>query len=616
MTVQGPSNISSPSDHPRVKTQQAKTGVMSGGRIVTRSETPKIARGWKAILNFIQNIFRSIGRFISSYNSPDPKKLNKSFNARKKPSVLSDSAKRIGQKVISKKRAALKDGAVKGKANEQSPARVEQAPSPKTISPSTTISSAERPRSADRPRIDTSPPCSPKTPNLTIDTASSPQAIGGSSPKPPTPPAVSPLFLVNYRYSRCYIDSTLEVMLSQDNIRQKIDEVLHTTVDQLTRIAERLENEELEPEQTEELENRADELLRQGRVLESLLDLVIAVDNTQDLDLDTKKELFEGPDSPGERVREAIFDSHLNLDLADQEDLYTQQDAAAVVLLLNDLLGNTIQTSIIDRAENDPHLTVERPSRGEGKLQLNFDRKKVQDYQTDRRNRALALQKQRADQNKLRADQANQRKRGVVIGPKKRVDPKVVKVTDKVDVEHPSAEISTLDDLIRSFFAPERIERRFGKKDSQGKYIDEPAISQAKIKTFPDSLALHVNRTAYDSGVASKLEIPVSLPRDGIVDLTPHRMEDKPGESCRYEITGYIIHEGNDLKRGHYISCVKIGDKFYKCNDLSPNLNVEITADQFYNNRNAYMVMLKKIPAEAPATPERISPAAASDRAA
>ena len=38
------------------------------------------------------------------------------------------------------------------------------------------------------------------------------------------PKATAPLSLVNYKASRCYTDSVMEVMLSQDSIRQKIFE--------------------------------------------------------------------------------------------------------------------------------------------------------------------------------------------------------------------------------------------------------------------------------------------------------------------------------------------------------------------------------------------------------
>jgi hypothetical protein len=57
-----------------------------------------------------------------------------------------------------------------------------------------------------------------------------------------------------------------------------------------------------------------------------------------------------------------------------------------------------------------------------------------------------------------------------------------------------------------------------------------------------------------------------------------------------------VVHHGNDLGHGHYTSNVKIGDKYYECDDMNHKFHREITAEEFYGNTNAYMVMLRKIP--------------------
>jgi len=57
-----------------------------------------------------------------------------------------------------------------------------------------------------------------------------------------------------------------------------------------------------------------------------------------DAHLKIKRE--EGRQSTGEKVREAVFGSRLQHDLSNPADLYTQQDAAAVLQLLMDILND------------------------------------------------------------------------------------------------------------------------------------------------------------------------------------------------------------------------------------------------------------------------------------
>lgn len=155
-----------------------------------------------------------------------------------------------------------------------------------------------------------------------------------------SPPVTTPLYLRNYKASRCYIDSVLEIMLSQDSIRQKIFQ-----------------------------ECARDDITQEKRlVLTRLRDLILVVDQTHGQGTDAQSPI--GPNSPGEQVRNAIFASGLNPDLTELESLYTQQDAAAALLLINQLLDNTFKTVEVDNFEE---LFVERPIATNHKLELRLE---------------------------------------------------------------------------------------------------------------------------------------------------------------------------------------------------------------------------------------------------
>ena len=96
-----------------------------------------------------------------------------------------------------------------------------------------------------------------------------------------------------------------------------------------------------------------------------------------------------------------------------------------------------------------------------------------------------------------------------------------------------------------------------------------------------------------NTGALSKISDDVFLPHDGIVYL-PYQDGEKKG-SYQYEITGYVEHHGKQLNGGHYTANVKIGEKYYRCDDLNSSFYQQISKDQFYRNKNAYLVMLKKV---------------------
>lgn len=330
------------------------------------------------------------------------------------------------------------------------------------------------------------------------------------------PPATSPLYLKNYMYSRCYMDSVLEIMLSQDSIRERIFE-LHA-------------NENVS------FENK--------KVLKTLMNLILTVDKIKEHG--ESDQSLSGKNSPGEEIRKAIFTSQLNPDLSDIEQIYTQQDASACLLLINDLLRNKFDTVEIDT----PIIKKKKKDRTiiDKLLNREFARRPA--------------------------------------------------IDNKLELRLREGRVNALQSLVDRFFAPRQggNERNFEFADKQE--ISLPYSTQSKLLSLPDSLALHVSRYKFDPQTGEgKATESVRLPEDGIVNFSKHYSGTEPGPH-RYEMTGYVVHHGDHLQHGHYTANIKIGNKFYECDDLSPELHTEITAKEFYDNQNAYLVMLKKIPTQ------------------
>lgn len=120
------------------------------------------------------------------------------------------------------------------------------------------------------------------------------------------------------------------------------------------------------------------------------------------------------------------------------------------------------------------------------------------------------------------------------------------------------------------------------------------------IDALPNIMTLHLKRFTVvqnrdkKSHSTQKLYDPVVLPQDGIVDCSKYCQGQSNG---RYEMISYVQHDGG-LHGGHYISFAKIGDKYYKCDDFVwfGNPYEEITKEEFLSNKNAYMIVLQRLP--------------------
>lgn len=359
----------------------------------------------------------------------------------------------------------------------------------------------------------------------TTSSASSTTSLSSSSP-----PVEGPLYLSNYRASRCYLDSVLEIMLSQEGIRERIFQTyeridVKSIQDRLDALAQLSKNKETE----KSIEQLQRELAKKA-ILEKLRDLILLVHETKGSGKGAHSP--EGEASAGEKIRKAIFDSRLNADLRGNANRYTQQDAATALLLINDLLDNTFETVEVDTPFSMDK-SFARPVEENHKLEIALEKGWQYDLQT----------------------------------------------------------------LIAHTFASKQSKDSRSFELEDGSESELPYTTQTQLLSLPDSLALHLVRHHYDrtKGRVSKLREPVTLPKDGIVDLTPYYSGTKV-QGCRYEMTGYVIHHGSSLEGGHYTANIKIGDKYYECDDLNPGFHREISRREFYGNRNAYLVMLKRIP--------------------
>jgi hypothetical protein len=118
------------------------------------------------------------------------------------------------------------------------------------------------------------------------------------------------------------------------------------------------------------------------------------------------------------------------------------------------------------------------------------------------------------------------------------------------------------------------------------------------LRNLPDVLPLHLKRfeTVYGARgpIQRKVDFGITLPEDGYIDLTEYQDSQDRAQPAVYRITAYVEHSGS-LNGGHYVAYTERNGRYYYCSDTTVN---EVTRQQFINNRNAYTIMLKKVPAE------------------
>lgn len=528
---------------------------------------------------------------------------------------------------------------------------------------------------------------------------------------PRTPPlATTPLFLSNYGNS-CYLDSTMEILLSQDFIRKQIfakylqmskdhseliqnyTRICEVEIPQIFNDCETQKGSQKEAAlkaSIRELQNQADDLQKQASRLEKKLNivkelrnLIIEADKTGKGDQKTL-----GYGSAAEKVRQAIFASGLNDDLKGAAKIGKQHDAAAAFLVINEILNNEIRTvttstgfdpqdrknlasiertSILHKMElcieEDVPLNINRAIYGSIKgllkkqlLTKNYSKEKealegisaeiqklmasiesldgsnslksmIKNCHDDVKSQLKKLDSQRNSRDRfiqrllpllsrmenpsIDCHQLIKQFEYMKKNPEKNLKEKHLrKIALKLEELQDSLNLTRKDkrhnltDMVEKYFTAEKAATRTGESQTQkftlknDDKVDLPYINQAKLLELPESFALHVNLYDYNEAKekSEKLHDSISLPKDGIVDMTPY-FSVKKGEAYQYEITGYVIQHG-DTGGGHYTSNVKIGDKFYHCDDSGSSPFEEISPQQFYGYEHAYLIMFKKIPHE------------------
>lgn len=126
--------------------------------------------------------------------------------------------------------------------------------------------------------------------------------------------------------------------------------------------------------------------------------------------------------------------------------------------------------------------------------------------------------------------------------------------------------------------------------------LDQPVAPEKfatflRIKKLPDFIAINLTRF---TDTQHKNNTPVSLPSDFILDFKNATFALEDNESTLYEVMSTVVH-GGSLAGGHYTSDVRIGDKFYHCDDASDKPYHECSAIDFNSEKNSVVVMARRI---------------------
>ncbi len=199
-------------------------------------------------------------------------------------------------------------------------------------------------------------------------------------------------------------------------------------------------------------------------------------------------------------------------------------------------------------------------------------------------------------------------------------------------------------------------QRRFNPQEMKVINAEEAAkvprdVGEVRIKDFqqfhkldelPDVLTVQFKRFVNERvpgrllANLRKIEDAIELPaaKNGEIDLAKHcenpeYIETPDGKLVLkpvvYDIISYVVHLGKTIGGGHYISYVKKGGKYWKCDDMDENGYQEITKEEFLcgeekfrnkdgtfadyldlpiigrilnNARHPYLVVLKRVPEE------------------
>lgn len=171
----------------------------------------------------------------------------------------------------------------------------------------------------------------------------------------------------------------------------------------------------------------------------------------------------------------------------------------------------------------------------------------------------------------------------------------------------------TLENMIQNQFSKKIIQADCRFAVEEGGEIDVNEFTQKKqIIEPPPFLLLHVKRFNPPSKgnvwkknnrpIAFKAVngIPMKLTDKGgdTVNLAPYLRRSDGGERgpMEYQVTGFIIHHGAEIKKGHYTACIKSAENWYHCDDETVSRLTPEALDAL--QKQTYLLMLTKIGAE------------------
>lgn len=128
-------------------------------------------------------------------------------------------------------------------------------------------------------------------------------------------------------------------------------------------------------------------------------------------------------------------------------------------------------------------------------------------------------------------------------------------------------------------------------------YVDD-YILEHRLSNLPPVMVVHLKRFKENEGKMVKINCPIRLPVDGIIDLSPfcETLNDDPQpHRVRYRIRSYVIHIGKKLHEGHYENYIEKGGNYFHCNDTNPNFFNEISQEDFLSRTDPYLIVMERI---------------------
>jgi len=115
-----------------------------------------------------------------------------------------------------------------------------------------------------------------------------------------------------------------------------------------------------------------------------------------------------------------------------------------------------------------------------------------------------------------------------------------------------------------------------------------------RLTELPPVFVIQIKR--FTTG-RKKLETPVILPKNGILDLS-HFYDPPEGSSKQalYKIKSMVTHQGKSLHSGHYVADVEINGRYFHCNDLRHDCYELSSRTKFFANKQPYLLFLERLP--------------------